>query len=149
MAAPIVFATDFSPAAVDAQDWALRLCKQLGAPLVIVHAWELPSMMYGLDAAGAPTGTFLETMGEQAKKALDEHVRELLVEGLEVTGELRYGPAASQVCEVAKERNAQLIICGTHGRGGLGRALMGSVDTRVVHESNRPVLVVPAAKPTR
>jgi nucleotide-binding universal stress UspA family protein len=146
MASPLLFATDFSDSAAIAQAWAERLSRSLDAPLVIVHAWELPPMMYGLDAAGTPSGPFMEQLGEQAQRSLDGLIADLEKRGVAAKGVLRFGPSAPQICEVAREIGAQIIVCGTHGRGGVGRVIMGSVATRVVHEAERPVLVVPIDK---
>ena len=41
--------------------------------------------------------------------------------------------------------NVEMIVMATHGRGGLARAVLGSVAMRVVHHATCPVLVVPAA----
>ena len=55
--------------------------------------------------------------------------------------EARGDPAKLLVTE-AKTANADLIIVGTHGRGSLGRSLLGSVGTSVVHHAPCDVLVV-------
>ena len=45
----------------------------------------------------------------------------------------------------AEEFDADLIVVGTHGRGTVTAALMGSVARALCHRSHRPVLVVPPA----
>jgi nucleotide-binding universal stress UspA family protein len=59
-----------------------------------------------------------------------------------VTGLLRSGPTAPEICNVATEVGADLVIMGTHGRGALGRALLGSTANAVVRSSPVPVLTV-------
>ena len=56
--------------------------------------------------------------------------------------EHRHGHAPEVIVAAAKESGAGLIIMGTHGHGAFGRALMGSVATRVVAESDISVLLV-------
>ncbi|CAN5428646.1 universal stress protein [soil metagenome] len=56
--------------------------------------------------------------------------------------ELRHGYAPEAIVAAAKETGAGLIVMGTHGHGMFGRALMGSVATKVVAESTVPVLLV-------
>jgi nucleotide-binding universal stress UspA family protein len=48
-----------------------------------------------------------------------------------------------ELLAVAQERDCELIVCGTRGRGGLGRALLGSTSTSLVYHADRSVLVVP------
>jgi nucleotide-binding universal stress UspA family protein len=50
--------------------------------------------------------------------------------------------AAEVIVAEAKRLNADLIAIGTHGRGGLRHALMGSVAEKVVRSSHVPVLVI-------
>lgn len=54
----------------------------------------------------------------------------------------RTGHPSITICEVAKEEQADLIIVGSHGRGIVNRALLGSVAYGVLHRSHIPVLVV-------
>lgn len=52
------------------------------------------------------------------------------------------GHASTTICNVAKEKNADLIIVGSHGRGFIDRALLGSVAHGVLNRAELPVLVV-------
>ncbi|MEZ5102505.1 MAG: universal stress protein [Thermoleophilia bacterium] len=52
------------------------------------------------------------------------------------------GDPAETLCEVARERVADLIVVGSHGRGAAARALLGSVSSSVVHHAPCDVLVV-------
>ncbi len=54
----------------------------------------------------------------------------------------RHGHAAEEIIESATHNGAGLIVMGTHGHGLFGRALMGSVATKVVAESKVSVLLV-------
>lgn len=56
---------------------------------------------------------------------------------------LRVGDARHAILDAAKERNPDLILLGTHGRGGLERALIGSVTSEVVAAAECNVLVIP------
>lgn len=52
------------------------------------------------------------------------------------------GAPAEEILRLAKREKVHQIVMGTHGRGLLGRALMGSVAQRVVADSTVPVLLV-------
>ncbi|MDM0044236.1 universal stress protein [Variovorax dokdonensis] len=54
----------------------------------------------------------------------------------------RHGHAAKEIIASATQNGAGLIVMGTHGHGIFGRALMGSVATKVVAESDTAVLLV-------
>ena len=52
------------------------------------------------------------------------------------------GTAGSAVCDFAAEISATAIVIGTRGRGGIKRALLGSVSDYVVRNAPCPVVVV-------
>ena len=52
------------------------------------------------------------------------------------------GEIAPTIASYAKEKGCQQIAMGTHGRGGLAHALLGSVATRVIHLTDLPVLLI-------
>lgn len=54
----------------------------------------------------------------------------------------RHGHVAEEILKAAAEAQAGLVVLGTHGHGILGRALMGSVATKVVAETDTTVLLV-------
>ena len=53
-----------------------------------------------------------------------------------------FGDPAQAILDTAKERGADLIVMGTHGRRGLSHVLLGSVAERIVRLSPVPVLTV-------
>jgi nucleotide-binding universal stress UspA family protein len=52
------------------------------------------------------------------------------------------GDAGSALCDLADELDVSAIVVGSRGRGGIRRALLGSVSDHVVRHAGRPVLVV-------
>lgn len=53
----------------------------------------------------------------------------------------RIGKPEREILELAEEVGADLVICGSHGRGALGRLLIGSVSEAVLHGARCPVLI--------
>lgn len=52
-------------------------------------------------------------------------------------------PAWRALLDTAPRLDADVLICGTRGRGGFARALLGSTSSRLVHHTDVPLLVVP------
>jgi nucleotide-binding universal stress UspA family protein len=53
------------------------------------------------------------------------------------------GEPGPEICSLANELDADVVVVGSHSRGALARLLLGSVSNYVAHHSKRPVLVVP------
>lgn len=73
----------------------------------------------------------------------NEAAAELRLVGLHAAGYVRSGDPAEQICVLARERGADLIVLGTRGRGAIGRVLLGSVARAVLLGASCSVLVVP------
>jgi len=81
----------------------------------------------------------------EADQAVKEGVDLLKQAGIEAEGEVRqttFGHAAREIVADAKEHDASVIIMGSRGRGGFAGALLGSTAHKVIHLTDRPVMVV-------
>ncbi|MEK6536281.1 MAG: universal stress protein, partial [Actinomycetota bacterium] len=65
--------------------------------------------------------------------------------GLQTNGMVRLGHPAEEILGCARENSCDIIVMGTHGRGPVATAVMGSIVTKVIRGGVAPVLVVPAA----
>jgi nucleotide-binding universal stress UspA family protein len=65
-------------------------------------------------------------------------------EGLKIEGAAVIGKSYEVIVDMAKQKQADLIVVGSHGRRGLERLLMGSVTERVIGHSGTAVLVIKA-----
>jgi nucleotide-binding universal stress UspA family protein len=82
-------------------------------------------------------------MAREARRTLDEQVGLIEAAGGSVSqAHLRLGGAAEEIVALAEDVGAGLIAMGSRGRGGIRRALMGSVSERVVRHAHCPVFVV-------
>jgi nucleotide-binding universal stress UspA family protein len=80
---------------------------------------------------------------EETAKVLDPVKAALASAGISgYTVDQRHGHAAEEILKAAADCGAELIVMGTHGHGLFGRALMGSVATKVVAETDISVLLV-------
>jgi nucleotide-binding universal stress UspA family protein len=62
--------------------------------------------------------------------------------GVEAEFETFEGDAAEEIAMIAESRDADLVVVGTRGHGGIAGSLLGSVSADVVRRSKRPVVVV-------
>ena len=141
----IVHPTDFSPASGPAFKKALELAKADGAAILAVHV--LPTLPMVGDAYMAATAydEMLQAHRRQAQHQMDRLVKRGRSAGARVSGTvIDVGTPADRITTFAKRERADLIVMGTHGRGILARALLGSVAQRVVSQAPCPVMTVRA-----
>ena len=141
---PIVLATDGSPSAGEARRQAFDLAKASHAPLLVVSVSHATVPAVGYSAYGySEIVTELTHAEHQRLDALLAEVTEAAAqEGIETTGVKADGPIVEEICRIAEENQAQLIVVGSHGWGAARRFLSGSVSTGLVHSAPCPVLVV-------
>jgi nucleotide-binding universal stress UspA family protein len=138
----ILVAVDGSPASMRGLDEAMRLAKQTGGRLLLVHVVnefivvDEPALNYELitQALRESGVKVLEEATARVKRS-DVPCEHKLIETLGVR-------AADEIVREAKQWPADLIVMGTHGRRGLKRLAMGSDAEMVLRLAPVPVLVV-------
>jgi len=70
-------------------------------------------------------------------------VERLVADDVTVTRATAEGSPSREIVEYANQHGCDLIVMGTHGRGGIDRLLLGSVAERVVRSAHVPVVTVP------
>ena len=138
----IVVATDFSECAQEAWELARRIAAAPGSALVLTHVLtEVP--LYGEGVFNIETARKVRDGARQwAEAALEDWVGKARAAGLSARAALRTGVPHEEIVALAQDERADLIVIGTHGRGGINRALLGSVADRVVRLAPCPVLTV-------
>lgn len=84
----------------------------------------------------------MEKLLNDARGYLDGAAQSLRNDGLEVATEVVVRQPADAIVEFAASRHVDLIAMATHGRGGLGRWVFGSVTQKIMHLTPAPMLVV-------
>ncbi len=140
----IVVPTDFSDCSRAAWTEAQRLARAFGSELILVHVLVEPAPF-----SGAPFGLgvgreFYDAIRRWADGELQRWIEPAKAAGLAARGEMRTGVAHREIVDLATDERADLIVIGTHGRGGVDRALLGSVADRVLRVAPCPVLAVRA-----
>jgi nucleotide-binding universal stress UspA family protein len=137
----ILHPTDFSEHSRPAFELACSLARDHGAELVVLHVAPPP---LSLGSGGIPMAPVHEDLAEL--RARLEQVRPA-DDRVGFRHRLAEGAAAAEILAAAADEQADLIVMGTHGRGGLSRLLMGSVAEAVVRKADCPVLTVKAPPP--
>lgn len=137
----ILCPVDFSETSKHAFEFALALAARLGAELDVIHVFQLPA--YTMPEGGFEFTLDIETeLSNQLQQQLNELIKQPAEPAVKLTTALYEGIPYVEITRAAKERSADLIVIGTHGRTGLAHLLIGSVAERVVRTSEVPVLSV-------
>src|SRR5215216_4792890 len=134
----ILFASDASEDSELAATTAVGLAKVTGSELHVLHVAPAFPDYFEPSDSDEPGPTERE-----GRRILDEQLNKIEnVGGTVAQSHLRRGGAAEEVIDLSEELETGLIVLGSRGRGGIRRALIGSVSDSVVRHAHCPVLVV-------
>jgi len=134
--ARIVVGVDGSEQGERALDWAVAEASQWGAHLRVVHAWR-----FGVSSTDPNAAEAMRQIDRAAQHLLDHEVDRARRAGADVDGELVYKGAAQALIDASAD--ADLLVVGNRGRGGVASTILGSVSTACVRHAHCPVVVVP------
>jgi nucleotide-binding universal stress UspA family protein len=141
----IVLPVDGSETSQLAVQQAHDLAKQLGAKITVLHVIErTPSPFYVMDGglsepSAACNSSALRRKAEDITARVVQALGDVPVQTRIVRGDTTVGAAINLETEAV---GGDLILMGTHGRGGFERLLLGSVAETVAHHAKVPVLLV-------
>lgn len=136
----ICCAVDLSEPSWLAAELAVELAKESHAQLTLLHVHQPPppaasdvlvSSRGVLEVEERESVERLEEWRDDAERRAHTPVRSVI----------RVGDPASEIVQYADEEGCDLVVVGTHGRGGIPRLVLGSVAERVVRLAQVPVLV--------
>jgi nucleotide-binding universal stress UspA family protein len=136
----ILVPVDFSECSKKALQYAIPFARQFQADLTLLHVVQAT---YYVGDFGTIDTALLETeMRKSAEKQLADLVAKEVGKDLRCQSVLRSGRVVSEIVDVAKQVETDVIIISTHGHTGLKHVLLGSVAENVVRHAPCPVLIV-------
>lgn len=141
----IVVPTDGSAGTRRAIDHAVRLATTHDATIHAIYVVNSARYAgFSMETAWEGVDSMLREEGEEAvaeiERIADSH-------DVPVETTVLDGSPSTEIVRYADEEHCDLIVMGTHGRGGINRLLLGSVAERVVRSSAIPVLTVRVGEP--
>jgi nucleotide-binding universal stress UspA family protein len=137
----ILVPTDFSEGSIRAFETAVDMARDSGAIMTLLHVQHVPTSVFP-DVILPIAPEMMRDAERSAEIVLDEWCGRAHAAGVPCDRRTAVGATHVEICETAEEIDADLIVIGTHGRGGLTHALLGSVAEKVVRKAPCPVLTV-------
>ena len=132
----ILLSTDGSKYSVAATEHAVACARAYGGNLTAVSVVDVTDEFY----AQAPDA--FEMLVEKAKKILEDVRKKAETCNVHVETIVKEGDVYLKIAELAKEKKADVIFMGSHGRTGITSFLLGSVTKGVISHSPCPVFVM-------
>jgi nucleotide-binding universal stress UspA family protein len=147
----ILYATDLSKNSSYAFLYAIDMAKKYDAKIVVLHAIE-PVPAYAV-VYGSMMEEYKKKQHEEIIKSMEKHLHDFCKKA-----ETKIGPPCvelvskilvpvgyppEEILTTAEKEDCDVIVIGTHGRGFLGHAFLGSVSKAVLHRTRKPVFTIP------
>lgn len=136
--------TDFSEVSTKAEAYATALADHYDASLHLLHVDPPMPIMAPYGEIPVDVRLF-EEQREQALTDLAAAGDRARAKGVDTETSVRGGQPAREILAVVEEQGADMLVIGTHGRGGVEHLLLGSVAEKLVRKAPCPVMVVPPA----
>jgi nucleotide-binding universal stress UspA family protein len=134
----IVVGYDGSACGEAALEAALLLAPPLGDEVTVVFGYAPPGLW------GGEIADHEEAIEEFGEKVLGKARRQATASGVEIGEELVPKRAVQALLDAAEAREARMIVVGSFGESALKGIILGSTTNKLLHLTDRPVLVVPA-----
>jgi nucleotide-binding universal stress UspA family protein len=148
----ILIALDYDPTAEKIAKTGYALATAMKAEVVLVHVIAEPayysSMEYSIMGFTGFMGfsdvdipVVVDELKKESQRFLDQSKEHL--GDASIKTRVMEGVFADSILEAAKSESADIIVMGSHGRGGLDKLIMGSVAEKVLHHSSVPLFIIP------
>jgi nucleotide-binding universal stress UspA family protein len=117
---------------------ALGIAGELGDQVVVVFGYAPPGLW------GGEIAEHEEAIEELGEKVMAKAKSQAAAKGMEIETQLIAKRAAEALIDAADGRDARMIVVGSFGDPPLKGIILGSTPNKLLHMSDRPVLVVPA-----
>jgi nucleotide-binding universal stress UspA family protein len=138
---PILLATDGSPSAAEATREAIELARTLGAPLIATAVEHVTAPSYGYYGYAEVYSELRKAEHEHVHTVLDDVADRATAAGVSCELVPLEGAIVEEICKLARDRGAGMLVIGAHGWGAIRRLVFGSVSLGVLHDAPCPVLV--------
>jgi nucleotide-binding universal stress UspA family protein len=141
----IVVGVDGSDESRAALAWALEEGRLRQAPVLAIHAWELPvvATATGLVPPSVEVVGDVTELRQGAADLVETMVREVAGDAadIEVTPLAVDDKPVNALLDAAEKNDAQMIVVGSHGHGGFVALLIGSTSDQVARHATCPVVI--------
>ena len=142
----ILVPIDFSSVTPSVLDLAGSMAGRGDAKVWLVHVAAPDPDFVGFKVGPGYVRDHRAELLREEHKEIQAMADALKARGLDCEALLVQGPTTQTIMELCSKLKAGLIIMGSHGRGALFRAIVGSVSEQVLRESKVPVLIVPSPR---
>ena len=137
----LVVGVDGSTASSAAVAWAARDAAMRGVRLTLVHMLSTYLPTFPQIPLPGGVAVWQEDDGRQVLEQAVKLATDSAGRTLEIASELKSSPPIPTL--VALSKDAEMVVVGSHGRGAVGRVLLGSVSSGVLRVAGCPVAVIP------
>ena len=139
----ILVPTDFSPAADNSVDYAVELAKYFDARIILVNAFPVPVINYEMPLPIEPISAF-QKEAEEHLEILKNRILKKNEKPLEIECYAGMGSPLSIIEEIAKEKDADLIVMGIVGEAGdIKERIIGSTAIDIARKLEVPTFIIP------
>jgi len=140
----ILVPVDFSVCSLEGLNYAVQFADKVAAKIFVFHSLYLGYAFTADGFAMYNLAPVAERAFRNAENEMKRFVRRAKFGGVKFETAVRTGNPVDDICTVAEQRRADLIVTSTHGRTGFDHAVMGSTAEQVVRRAPCSVLVVPS-----